>query len=370
MRVFQCIHKYKPHIPYFEKKYKIAERNLSFIELRELLIKDGYASTYILKPALEGKSEQVFYTVWDYERLQHKWAEEQGLKTRELNEIKLAQIESFNPAVFYNHSPRNDKEFVERLKDKKIINVCWDAIITDYPWLHEKYDLRLTLFDPFVRYWQSNGLPAALLTPAFTPTWEDYIENQRQIDVLFYGQLSKKLFLNRNQLITKLLEWKSKNEYNVRVHLQGLNKKKPLINLRGLRRLTKWVNETPALIRNNALPPIYGEELYRAIGNSKIVVNTFGDYNGLFKENMRNYEALGLGALMIGEDGIYPDFITPGQDFLTFKHADELIEKLQHALNNPQLISEMASRAHNKLKQQCSKEVQWAKFCDLVEKVS
>ncbi len=65
MKIYQCIHKYKPHIPQFEAKHGIGDdTDISFEELRKLVIEDGYASPYILQPALEGNSDEVFYTLW------------------------------------------------------------------------------------------------------------------------------------------------------------------------------------------------------------------------------------------------------------------------------------------------------------------
>ena len=175
VKVFQCIHKYGPHIPYFERKYDIDKKELSFLELRNLLLQDGYAATYILKPVLDGKHELVFFTLWDYERLQFKWAEEQGLSTKDLDEIKMAQIEAFQPDVFYNHSPRYDGNFINRLNGyKNLKKICWDAIITKYPYLHERYDYRLTLFEPFIDYWRNKGLKTHRLSPAYWSGWENH----------------------------------------------------------------------------------------------------------------------------------------------------------------------------------------------------
>ena len=75
MKIYQCIHKYPPHIPQFEAKHGITDDSiLSFEELRKLIVDDGYASPYILQPALEHKTEEVFYTIWNYKRLQLLWA--------------------------------------------------------------------------------------------------------------------------------------------------------------------------------------------------------------------------------------------------------------------------------------------------------
>ncbi len=371
MKVFQCFHKYPPYIPQFEKKYNIESRNPGFNELRELLIKDGYASTYLLKPALEGKHDEVFYTLWDYERLQYKWAEEEGLNTKDLDEIKLAQITSFKPDVFYNHSPRYDNDFVKKLSSfTNLKKVCWDAIITQYPHLHKLYDLRLTLFYPFVKYWLSRNLPSALLQPAYTPIWNDFLNHERKIDILFYGQYAPFYFDLRSKLIRELLDWSLSNDYVVRFHLDynsGHFIRKRHLKFLGKNVLVSSTNKVPKVIIKKALSPVYGSELYNTIARSKIVINAFTDNNGLFKDNMRTYETLGLGALMIGEDGIYPDFLEPDIDFLTYKTLNDLIEKIEYVLSLPDHGREMANKAHQKLVSTCTKERQWEQFCKLVE---
>ncbi|MBP7508042.1 MAG: glycosyltransferase [Prolixibacteraceae bacterium] len=373
MKVFQCLHKYPPHIPVFEKNNNIESSDLSFNELRDLVIKDGYASTYILKPALEGHHEQVFYTIWDYERLQYKWAEENGLKTRNLDEIKLAQIEEFNPDVFYNHSPRYDNDFVKKLSNRRNLKkVCWDAIITKYPSLHEWYNLRLTLFYPFVKYWLSRNLASDILQPAYSPIWNNYSNQERIIDILFYGQFAPFYFDTRSKLVTELIGWSLKSDFKMHFHLDfnlDYFLREKHYKLLGKTFYTKRFSDIPKVVLKNSLPPVYGSDLYSVIAKSKIVINAFTDNNGLFTDNMRTYESIGLGALMIGEDGIYPDFLEPDRDFLTYKSLDELIEKIEYALSLSDQGREMAIRAQQKLINTCSKEKQWNRFCQLVENV-
>jgi len=306
MKLFQCIHKYPPHIPRFEEKYKIKENGYGFKKVVELLLQDGYASTYILNPSLIPESNhELFFTIWDYEYLQQLWAGENGLKTNDLDEIKLAQLEEFQPDVFYNHSARYDRNFIDKLNGKTgMKKICWDGVIKEYPPLHEKYDARLSLFQPFVDYWNTRGYLAAILPPAYVDAWEDIQGNERPIDVLFYGQYLEGYFSKRNIIIQDLLKWKNTRDYTINIHLQYREKTSPYINKRFLNKLTRWKKFPPALIRKEALPPIYGEDLYRAIGRSKIVINCFTDNNGLYKDNMRIYEAMSGGALMISEEGI------------------------------------------------------------------
>ncbi len=369
MKVYQCFHKYSPHINYFEERYKPRENNLSFDEWRNLLISDGFASCNILQPAIEGKSEEVFYTMWDYTALQVKWAEEKGLKTKDLDEIKLAQLEEFKPDVFYNVSPYYDNEFIKKVLHKKMTKICWDSIITNRPSFHEHYDLRFSLFEPFVKYWNQHGFHSFILSPAIENSWNELNLKQKEIDILFYGQYQNYFFSDRNDTLYELAKWAKQKGYTFNFHLQFSKSKKPLINIKGLRRLTKWMPVAPKIITENALLPIYGRQLYETIAKSRIVINGFGNFNGLFKENMRNYESIGCGAFLISEDGIYPNHFVPNKDFLTYRNISELFEKIEHILSLPDQGLQWTENSRNKIKTIYSKEKQWNNFVNAVNSV-
>ena len=371
MKLFQCIHRYPPHIPGFEKRYQIREKGYSFDQIVQLLLKDGYASTYILNPEHIPESDhELFFTIWDYEYLQHQWASENGLKTKNLDEIKLAQLEAFQPDVFYNHSPRYDNNFIEKLpKNSPYKKICWDAVVSKYPPLHEAYEARLTLLRNFVDYWTSKGLYSAILRPSFIHYWDDMDTSERPIDILFYGQYLDIYYNRRNERIQNLLKWLEDKPYNAKIHLQYAEGRKPLINKRIWRRLTRFIKSPPKIVREMSLPPIYGDDLYTAIGHSKIVLNWFGDYNGLYHDNMRNFETMSGGALLISEDGIYPKGLIPEDDFLIFRDTDEMFSKIDFALSLPDQGRSIAERTRGKVKSQFSKSRQWNSFMEVLGKL-
>ena len=371
MRLFQCIHRYPPHIPAFEERNKIREKDYTFDQIVQLLLKDGYASTYILNPEYIPESDhQLFFTIWDYAYLQELWASENGLKTKDLEQIKLAQIEAFQPDVFYNHSPRYDNNFVDKLpKDSGLLKICWDAVVTTYPPLHKKYDARLTLFQPFVDYWKSRGLFSTLLPGSYLNFFDDKDNKERPIDLLFYGQYIDQFYIHRNNRIQQLLKWLQNRPYQANIHLQYAERLEPYVDRKIIRRFTRFKKSPPPLIRNRSLPSIYGEELYQTIARSKLVINWFGDYNGLYRDNMRNYEAISGGALLISEDGIYPEGLVPEEDFLTFKDTEELFTQIDNALTLPDQGSSMASKAKEKLKTRYSKSVQWRRFQEVINQL-
>lgn len=359
MKVYQCIHKYPPHIPLFEKRYGVTD-DMDFESLRRLVIKDGYASSYILLPAFQDKSEDVFYTIWDYERLQLLWAREHGLKTNDLDEIKLAQLEEYMPDVFYNMSAFYDNNFIKKLGGNAgCKRVYWNGIIEREPRTFLDYDGQLSLHRPYVEYWKKRGLAACELQPAIPGSWGKYARSDKSIDVLFYGQFAKAFFGSRNKLVEGLLHYKFDSGRDIRCHLQYERQRRFVPSF-----LTPF--QLPGIVKNYALPPLYGEELYKTIGQARIVVNAYTDNNLDFKSNMRLFEATGLGAFLISEDGAYPDGFEPGVDFYTFKDMDGLISQIERVLEDWPTHAEIAQRTQNKISCFYSKERQWNEFQDFI----
>ena len=365
MNVYQCIHKYPPHIPLFEQKYGVTD-DMDFETLRRLIVEDGYASAYILKPALQHRTDEIFYTVWDYERLQQCWARERGLKTRDLGEIKLAQIEEFQPDVFYNFSAFCDSEFIKRLgRSKRRKDVYWNSIIEPEPRTFLEYDGQLSLHRPFVENWKKRGLAAYELQPAIPDGWANIANSAKNSDVLFYGQCSKDLFNDRNGLISDLLRHKLASGRDIRCHLQYDEHRPTIFRIPKLpwsRVRLPIVTFPTKLIREQSLSPLYGDALYSAVAEARIIVNTYGDYNDDFKSNMRLFESVGLGAFLISEAGNYPDGFEPGVDFYTYRNSEELIAQIERVLADWPAHAAIAQRTQQKIGALYNKKRQWDDF--------
>lgn len=370
MKVYQTIHKYAPHIPLFEKNYGITDET-DFESLQRFLIEDGYASTYTLYPALQHKTNEVFFTIWDYERLQWKWAEEKGLKTHDLDKIKLAQIEEFKPDVFYNLSAFYDKGFIHKLgKNKKRKDVCWNGIIQDYPMTFPAYDGHLSLHRPYIDIWKDQGFKALELQPHIPDKWKSYNQSEKNTDVLFYGQYVKDMFDNRNKLIQKLLEYSLISNYNIDCHLSYTKQGQTLFKIPKLswtRISTPFTTFPNKFVRKYSKEPLYGKILYEKIVDSKIVINAYTNYNNKFKSNMRLFEAIGLGAFLISEEGVYPDGFEPGTDFYTYRNSTELISQIERVLSDWPKHQNIADRTRKKITSYYNKSKQWQIFQEFIK---
>lgn len=365
MKVFQSIHKYPSHIPMFEKKYGVTD-DMDFETLRRLVVDDGYASTYILLPALQHKAEEVFYTIWDYERLQKLWAREHGLKSSDLTKIKLAQIEEFKPDVFYDMSAFVDSQFIKLLgKSNLRKDVYWNGIIEPEPRTFYEYDGQFSLHRPYIELWKNRGLAAFELQPGVPTGWQLQTESNKSIDVLFYGQYTKSFFSKRNKLIEDLLKYKLVSGYDIRCHLDYTEQRKTLFRIPKLPwSRVRWPVPTfpNEFIREQSLSPLYGDTLYRSIAQSKIVINAYTDDNQDYKSNMRLFEAIGLGAFLISEEGNYPDGFEPGVDFYTYRSTEGLFKQVERVLSDWPTHAEMARRTQSKITELYSKERQWDEF--------
>lgn len=368
MRVYQAIHKYSSYIPLFESKYGVTD-DTDYESLHRLMVEDGFASTYTLQPTT-GESDDVFYTVWDYQRLQSLWAKKHGLKSRDLVEIKLAQIEEYRPDVFYNLSAIYDNGFIRRLgkrKDRK--DVYWNGIIEPEPRTIADYDGQLSLHRPYIKYWAQRGLKAMELQPSIPDAWSSVDTTQKRIDVLFYGQYLSGMFDNRNSLIKRLLRYGEESGRDVRCHLVYKERRPTIFRVPKLpwtRVQLPLITFPPSVVRNASQPPLYGDNLYRAIAQARVVVNAYTDNNRDFKSNMRLFEATGLGAFVVSEAGIYPDGFEPGVDFYTYRDSTELIAQLERVLRDWPTHAEIAVATQRKISRLYRKERQWREFSEFI----
>lgn len=365
MRIFQALHKYDPYIPHFERKYQV--QHLSFEEHVQTLLKDRFYALHLLKPVLE-RAPNAFYALWNYEALQYKWAEEQGWKERDLKKILYAQIENFQPEVFYNMSPTFfELGELEQKLAPNIIRICWSASPFYDNEQFKAYQTRLTNLPLDVRPASEMGFRSDLFQPAYDPVMESYAANkERPIDLFFYGQYARAIFKRRNEQLDQLLAYQAASKYRIELHLQYRIEKEPVVNIPYVRRYWQKIKHPSELVRSRALPPVYGLDLYEKLGQSKMVFNAGVDFSKQYKVNMRNLEVLGCGAQMLSDEGIYPKYFEAGKHFSTYKNMPDFFQKLEYFLDQSQERMAIAQAGNEMVKAHYNKEQQWQHFQAIV----
>jgi spore maturation protein CgeB len=120
------------------------------------------------------------------------------------------------------------------------------------------------------------------------------------------------------------------------------------------------------MVRSVSRPPVFGLELYRALSQAKIVLNGAIDTSGEDCGNMRCFEGMGCGALLLSDQGKYPDGMTAGQTLITYGSSGDAIGQIQRLLADRSRCEAIARAGHKMISTRYSKEAQWLRFQELL----
>jgi spore maturation protein CgeB len=91
---------------------------------------------------------------------------------------------------------------------------------------------------------------------------------------------------------------------------------------------------------------------------------------GDYRVNMRIFEAMGCGAHMLSDGGIYPDGLNEGEHFSIYKDVADLEKKILNLLKNPQVREQIANNGAASIRANYSKEHQWECFQQIIGGIS
>ena len=241
-------------------------------------------------------------------------------------------------------------------------SICWRAAPShgaDF----SAYDKVVCNFPSIIKSWRKRGWHGDFLTPAYDPVMNMYSSNEdRPIDVLFIGGYSR-----HHSLRTEALESVAKlaSNYNVSYHLnqsrftQFANSPLGILPVLSNHRL-------PSSIKRISSEPVFGIELYKKMSRAKIILNGAINMAGEDRGNMRCFEALGCGALMISDHGLYPNGFEDKTTMLTYQSADDASERTVQALNDWDSSKNIAKCGNKMLRKTYSKSAQWQMFQNLL----
>ena len=336
----------------------------SFADGVAQFLDDRFGALHFLKPVLDGAPE-AFFTNGDDESLQRHWAREQGMGGKPtLETILLAQIEHHRTEVFYNLDPvRYPSAFVGKLPGCVRTTFCWRAAPSGNADL-TAYGAVLGNFPSILESWRQRGCRAQLFFPALDPLMNDYGHGERPIDVLFVGGYSR-----HHTARARILE-----------QVAGLADSRRVVYCLEVSRLTvlaesaigRWLplqkHRRPDVVASIAKPPVFGRSLYELIGSSKIVLNGAIDMAGEDRGNMRCFEAMGCGALLVSDAGRYPEGMEAGETMSVYQNGRECLGQIERCLSDWIAAKQKADSGRSKIRDLYSKERQWALFEKLLER--
>jgi len=359
MRLFQNFGVYPTYLAHL---HRMVGKDADFEEQIAALLKDRFSASHILMPVLDGDCD-AFFTNGTDEKLQHAWARENGLQTDNLDEILLAQIEAHRTEVFYNIDPmRFGSAFLRRLPGSVKTCIAWRAAPSQGIDLGA-YNLVVCNFPGILQRYADEGLRAAYFFPAHDPEMDSYAANQhRPIDVLFVGGYTRH-HGQRTQLLDAVAAMSDR--FKVVMHLDRS-------------RLTRLA-ETPFGIlgplgkhrRSNHIravsrPAIFGRALYEALSQSKIALNGAIDMAGEDRGNIRCFEGMGCGCLMLSDTGRYPAGMMAGKTMETYESPEDAVAKISTLLVDTVRLEQVARAGYEMVSRQYSKQRQWDRFLQFV----
>ena len=293
-----------------------------------------YGALHFLLPVLNG-DDTTFFTNGDDEVLQHTWAREMGLPSKmSLEDILLAQIESHRTEVFYNLDPvRYNSDFVRRLPGCVRKAIAWRNIPS--PWADfGGYNSIVCNSPTLLKKYEACGWKAAYFSPAHDPSMDQYAANDdRPIDVLFVGGYSRH-HMRRAAALEAVASLGSIYRIEFCLARSRFTRlaESPLGYLAPVGKYRR-----PGDIRAVSCDPVYGRDLYSRISRAKIVLNGAIDMSGGDRGNMRCFESMGCGGLLLSDEGVYPAGMVADETLVTYRSPTDLVVKIRELLQAPEV---------------------------------
>ena len=363
MRLFQNARYYPSLRPKIRELTKgsstFAGKISAFLNFRE-------SAAHILLP-VDQRADWAFFTNGDDADIQRVWAREHGLKSNApLDEILRAQIEEHRADVFYNLDATGwGADFMKRLPGCVKAAIAWHAA----PFQNVSfagYDRVVCNFPSILAALSEQGCRTEYFFPAFDPELEPFAARKdRPIDVLFVGGYSRH---HRRRAAVLEAVARLAGEYNVVYRLDRSRlcrlAESPLGQF-----LPLATHRRPPAIRAITQEPIFGRDYYGALSAAKIVLNGSIDMAGADRGNMRCFEALGSGALLLSDEGNYPEGMRNGETIVTYNSPEDAVKQIRTLIEASGERLAVARAGHEMVSARYSKEVQWQRFEALVASI-
>jgi hypothetical protein len=303
---------------------------LDFDAHRALLMAQHFGTSDAYSYNLKKLGHEAQEIITNDDRLQLKWAQENGIRTlsssRYLNyglnrligynwryKIIKAQVKHIRPDVLYIQEGNILSDaFIAKLKTlvKLIVGQISSARPSNRTYLN--YDLMVTSFPHFVEYFKRKGLNAIYIPLAFDERiLKCFPHKERTKPVTFVGGFSTKTY----QWSTPVFEEVAKK---LRIDCWGY----------GIESLTL---HSP--LRQHYHCETWGSDVYKILSESRITLNRHGEISQQYANNMRLFEATGMGACLVTDwkENLHEMF-EPEEEVVTYRSANELVEKVNYLL--------------------------------------
>jgi spore maturation protein CgeB len=191
------------------------------------------------------------------------------------------------------------------------------------PWRElARYDVLASSLPHYVERIRAEGGAAHYLPLAFEPTLASVLgAATRQTPVSFVGSLTP--------------------HHQQRIRLLSAISRRVAIDI--------WSSDPPTSAFDGAPVrfhgPAWGRDMYRVLGTSRVTINVHGEHAAGYANNLRLYEATGMGALLVTEAAPnLASLFEPGVEVATYRDENELAEVVAHYADHEEEAAATAAR--------------------------
>jgi glycosyltransferase involved in cell wall biosynthesis len=263
-------------------------------------------------------------------------------------ELVLAQAEWFQPDVVYvQNIGFVSASTTAALKARSRLLVGQIASDPPVPALLRGYDLILTSFPHFVPRFHSLGVASEYFRIGFDPrVLERLAEPELRQDVVFVGALGGLQHARGNELLERAAA-------RVPIEFWGYN-------LNGRR------PGSPIVRRYHG--EAWGLEMFRVIAGARIALNRHIDVAEDYANNMRLYEATGVGSLLLTDvKQNLGELFEVGQEVVAYRDEDELVEAVEHYLAHEEERAAVAAAGQRRTLTDHTYAVRMRELADIVD---
>lgn len=336
-------------------KKKILDKNFSW----SLNVKDTF------------KDFEVIQIISNDFILQKKWCHENGIFKELKPEIILyEQIIRENPDIIFFQNTFFLTKILNKIKKYKFF--FYDGTGENNLKIAKNSFGVLTCLKKSMLFYKENNVKSLYMPHSFNKKILEKIKVKnffsRKYDLVYSGSIDNKGHFNRVIFLEKISQ-----KFDVKLYISDSRSSLKLIlsifYFLFTKGLTKTLNYIFSLynLKKKSMRPIYGNEMYKVLANSKISINYHIENSQDEAANMRLFEVLGLGCCLITDyKGNLKEFFS-NEEIITYRNTDDAILKIRGIFDDLNLAQIISKKGQERVLRDHTSDKRWLKMREFLE---
>lgn len=335
----------------------------SYDEQYRATVEGGFPTLSSWVEPLRAKGHEVIDIWANHKPLQSRWCQDHGIKIAKTTapsvpdyvDIVAEQIRYYRPDVILSGYLYDlDSRFLRSVSDCYKIAVGQHAASLPQSDFSE-YDAIISSLPNQVAYFKQHGVASYLVKLAFDARLLPRLgPAEKRYDLIFAGSISSDHKLRAESLRAL--------GASVPVDVFGTVPAEFL-------RPRSWLGRIKAASKITLHPALWGMEMYETMRESRIVFNRHIDAAGPYANNLRLYEAVGSGSLLLTDWKQNMDEIfTPGRECATYRDTAECVAQAKYYLRNDAEREAIAQAGKRRLVQEHTYEHRVDELLRIIER--